>query len=73
MVVSYLPETSGMDIQVFGRDSLSEQYYLDTMYCVTKSKHFNTKCLCDTFAEYCTLTSVEVKKRLISELKSKEE
>ena len=50
-VVSYLPDTNGMDIQVFDRDSLSEQYYLDTTHCVTKSKHFNTKCLYDTFAE----------------------
>ena len=73
MVVSYLLDTNEMDIQVFDRDSLSEQYYLDTTHCVTKSKHFNTKCLYDTFAEYCTLTGVEVKRRLLSELKSKEE
>ena len=61
MVVSYLLDTSGMDIQVFDRDRLSDQYYLDTSHCVTKTKCFNNKCLYDTFVEYYTLTGVEVK------------
>ena len=72
-IVSYLPDNTGMDIQVFDRDSLSDQYYLDTSHCVTKRKRFNIRCLYDTFAEYCILTGVEVKSRLINELKSKED
>ena len=52
---------------------LSDQYYLDTSHCVTKSKRFNNKCLYDTFAEYCTLTGAEVKIKLLQELKAKEE
>ena len=67
--VSYLPDTHGMDIQVFDQDSLSNQYHLDTSHCVTKSKHFNNRCLYDTFAEHCTLSGVEVKKKLILELR----
>ena len=72
-VVSYLLDTCGMDIQVFDWDSLSDQYYLDTSHCVTKTKRFNNKCLYDTFTDYCTLTGVEVKSQLLSELKSKED
>ena len=72
-VVSYLPDTNGMDIQVFDQDSLSEQYYLDTSHCVTKSKRFNNRCLYDTFAEYCTLSGVEVKNKLNTELKERED
>ena len=71
--MSYLPDTNGMDIQVFDQDSLSDQYYLDTSHCITKSKRFNNQCLYNTFAEYCTLTGVEVKSRLMEELKTREE
>ena len=73
LIVSYLPDTNGMDIQVFDQDSLSDQYYLDTLHCVTKSKHFNNKCLYYTFAEYCTLNGAEVKTKLLQELKAREE
>ena len=72
-VVSYLPDSNGMDIQVFDQDSLSDQYYPDTSHYVTKSRQFNNKCLYDTFAEYCTLSGVEVKSKLIRELKHREE
>ena len=72
-VVSYLPDTNGMDIQVFDQDSLSDQYYLDTSHCVTKSKRFNNHCLYDTFTEYCTLSGMDVKRKLITELKEHED
>ena len=71
--VSYLPDTNGMDIQVFDQDSLSDQYYLDMSHCVTKSKRFNNRCLYDTFAEYCTLSGMDVKRKLIIELKERED
>ena len=53
--VSYLPDTMGLDIKAFERDSLSMQFYINTGYCVTKRKRFNIKCMYDTFAEYCDL------------------
>ena len=34
-IVPYLPDTNGMDINVFENNTLSDQYYLDTMPCVT--------------------------------------
>ena len=71
-IVPYLPDTNGMDINVFENNTLSDQYYLDMTHCVTRSKRFNCKCLYDTFANYCMLDGKEVKKALVSELKSKE-
>ena len=62
-----------MDINVFEKNSLSDQYYLDTTHCVTRYKRYNCRCLYDTFAEYCTLDGKSVKDALIKELNSKEE
>ena len=72
-IVSYLLDSNDMDIQVFDQGSLSDQYYLDTSHCVTKSKCFNSKCLYNTFAEYCMLTGAEVKIKLLHKLKTREE
>ena len=36
--VPYLPDHMGMDIKVFEASELSQQYYLDTVHCVTKHK-----------------------------------
>ena len=71
-IVPYLPDTNGMDINVFENNTLSDQYYLDTTHCVTRSKWYNCRCLYDTFAEYCTLDGKSVKDELIAELKTKE-
>ena len=71
-IVPYLPDANGMDINVFENNTLIDQYYLDMTHCVTRSKRFNCKCLYDTFADYCMLDGKEVKKALVSELKSNE-
>ena len=67
-MVSYLPETLGLDINVFENDPLSQQFYIDTSYSVTKRKTFNVKCLYDTFAELCELDADGVKDLLIKEI-----
>ena len=66
--VSYLPDRMGLDIKLFEKMDLSNQFYLDTGYCVTRHKTFNHKCLYDTFAEYTDLTAKEIKAELIKEL-----
>ena len=67
--VQYLPDTHGVDLRQFDNDVLSFQYYLDTSHVVTKRKTYNVKCLYDTFSEYCELTPLEVKKRMLCEIK----
>ena len=68
--VQYLPDNMGMDIKVFEQHELCQQFYLDTSHCVTKRKHYNSKCLYDTFAELCELSGSEVKEHLIKELET---
>ena len=68
--VTYLPDNCGMDIQAFENSELAIQYYLDTSHCVLKSKKFNCKCLYDMFSEYCDWKSTQVKKELLSEIKT---
>ena len=66
--VSYLPESMGGAIMAFKNDPLSQQFYKDTGYCVTKQKTFNVKCLYDTFAELCELDADSAKDLLIKEI-----
>ena len=54
--ISYLPDSQGMDIKAFDNSGLQEMYYLDTLFCVTKSKRYNRKCLYDTFGSICDLS-----------------
>ena len=69
-IVPYLPDHLGMDIKVFEASEISQQFYLDTVHCVTKRKCFNIMCMFDTFGEYCGMTGKEVKQKLIEELDS---
>ena len=39
--IGYIPDTNGVDINVFNQGNLSEMYYLDTVHCVTKRKTYN--------------------------------
>ena len=68
--VPYLPDHIGMDIKVFEASELSQQYYLDTIHCVTKHKRFNVMCMYDTFREYCGLTGKDIKAKLLEELEN---
>ena len=68
--VPYLPDHMGMDIKVFEASELSQQYYLDTVHCVTKRKCFNVMCMYDTFGEYCGIPGKDVKAKLIEELEN---
>ena len=68
--IGYIPETQGVDINVFNQGSLQEMYYLDTTHCATKRKTYNRKCLYDTFGEYANMTSDQVKSRVINEIKT---
>ena len=69
-IVPYLPDHLGMDIKVFEASEISQQFYLDTVHCVTKRKRFNIICMFDTFGEYCGMSGKEVKQKLIDELDS---
>ena len=68
--IPYLPDHMGMDIKVFEASDLSQLYYLDTIHCVTKHKHFNVMYMYDTFGEYCGTPGKEIKQKLIHELET---
>ena len=70
MIVQYLPDTMGLDIEAFEESEYGFQYYLDTSMCVTKQKTYNRKCLYDMFSEYCELTEDEVKAKILQEFES---
>ena len=68
--IPYLPDHMGMDIKVFEASDLSQLYYLDTIHCVTKHKHFNVMYMYDMFREYCGTPGKEIKQKLIHELET---
>ena len=63
--VSDLSTDMGKDIASFNLDPLNGQFYIDTVYCVTKRKRFNCHCLYDTFVEYCDMDGKQVKTALL--------
>ena len=69
-IVLFLPDHLRMDIKVFEASEISQQFYLDTVHCITKCKRFNIMCMFDTFGEYCGMSGKEVKQRLLEELDS---
>ena len=69
--VCYLPETSAMDIKAFDSSDLSDMYWMDTRHCIMKRKRYNRNNLYSIFGEYVDLPPDEIKKMLISEIKSK--
>ena len=68
--VPFLPDHMGMDIKVFEASELNQQYYLDTIHCVTKRKRFNVMCMYDTLGEYCGITGKDIKAKLLEELEN---
>ena len=72
-MVSYLPDRMGIDIRLFNTLDMSKQFYIDTVYCVTKRKTFNQNCLYDTFAEYLNISTDQVKALLLKELSDNQE
>ena len=66
--IGALTEEYAMDIKAFDSSEISNQYWLDTRYCVTKTKRYNRKNLYSIFGAYSNMTEDEIKHKVVMEI-----
>ena len=66
--IGALTEEYAMDIKAFDNSELSQQYWLDTSHCITKTKRYNRRNLYSIFGSYNNMTEEEVKHKVIMEI-----
>ena len=67
-IIGALTEEYAMDIKAFDNSELSQQYWLDTSHCITKTKRYNRKNLYSIIGSYSNMTEDEVKHKVIMEI-----
>ena len=67
-IIGALTEEYAMDIKAFDSSEISNQYWLDTCYCVTKTKRYNRKNLYSIFGAYSNMTEDKIKHKVVMEI-----